>query len=80
MGWHSTIANRVTDNITKASSNRFIAFVYPKHTIGPDVEVSIHPTYATKAYTSTLLGARMEITSLRAGGHFLLHLELDFEQ
>ena len=29
--------------------------------IGPDLEVSIHPAYATKAYTSTLLGARMEI-------------------
>jgi porin len=29
--------------------------------IGPDLEVSIHPTYATKAYTTTLLDARMEI-------------------
>ena len=29
--------------------------------IGPDVEVSIHPSYATKAYTTTLLGARMEV-------------------
>ncbi len=29
--------------------------------IGPDLEVSIHPTYATKAYTTTLLGARMEV-------------------
>jgi porin len=29
--------------------------------IGPDLEVSIHPTYATKAYTTTLLSARMEI-------------------
>jgi porin len=29
--------------------------------VGPDVEVSIHPTYATKAYTTTLLGARMRI-------------------
>lgn len=29
--------------------------------IGPDLEVSIHPTYAAKAYTSTLLGARMQI-------------------
>ena len=29
--------------------------------IGPDLEVSIHPTYAPKAYTTTLLGARMEI-------------------
>jgi porin len=29
--------------------------------LGPDVEVSIHPTYATKAYTTTLLGARMRI-------------------
>jgi porin len=28
--------------------------------IGPDLEVSIHPTYANKAYTTTLLGARME--------------------
>jgi porin len=30
--------------------------------LGPDLEVSIHPMYATKAYTTTLLGARMEIT------------------
>ena len=30
--------------------------------LGPDVEVSIHPTYATRAYTTTLLGARMRIT------------------
>jgi porin len=29
--------------------------------IGPDLEVSVHPTYANKAYTTTLLGARMEI-------------------
>jgi len=29
--------------------------------IGPDVEVSVHPTYAVKAYNTTLLGARMEI-------------------
>jgi porin len=29
--------------------------------IGPDVEVSIHPTYAPKAYVTTLLSARMEI-------------------
>jgi len=29
--------------------------------IGPDLIVSIHPTYAPKAYTTTLLGARMEI-------------------
>ena len=29
--------------------------------VGPDVEVSIHPTYATRAYTTTLLGARMRI-------------------
>jgi porin len=29
--------------------------------IGPDIEVSIHPSYATKAYTTTLLGVRMEI-------------------
>ncbi len=29
--------------------------------VGPDVEVSVHPTYATKAYTTTLLGARMRI-------------------
>jgi len=26
-----------------------------------DLEVDIHPTYATKAYTTTLVGARMEI-------------------
>ena len=29
--------------------------------IGPDLEVSIHPTYVSKAYSTTLLGARMEI-------------------
>jgi porin len=29
--------------------------------LGPDVEVSIHPTYSAKAYTTTLLGARMRI-------------------
>ena len=29
--------------------------------VGPDLQVSIHPTYATKAYTTALLGARMRI-------------------
>ena len=29
--------------------------------LGPDLEVSIHPTYATRAYTTILLGARMRI-------------------
>jgi porin len=29
--------------------------------VGPDVEVSIHPTYATRAYATTLLSARMRI-------------------
>ena len=29
--------------------------------LGPDLEVSVHPTYAAKAYTTTLLGARMRI-------------------
>jgi porin len=29
--------------------------------LGPDIEVSIHPTYASRAYTTTLLGARMRI-------------------
>ena len=29
--------------------------------LGPDLEVSIHPAYATKKYTSTLLGLRMQI-------------------
>lgn len=29
--------------------------------LGPDVEVSIHPTYATRAYNTTLLSARMRI-------------------
>jgi porin len=29
--------------------------------VGPDLEVSIHPTYATRAYTTTLLSARMRI-------------------
>jgi len=28
---------------------------------GPDIEVSIHPTYAARAYTTALLGARMRI-------------------
>src|SRR5580698_5301145 len=29
--------------------------------VGPDLEVSIQPTYATRAYTTALLGARMRI-------------------
>jgi porin len=29
--------------------------------VGPDLEVSVHPTYAARAYTTTLLGARMRI-------------------
>ena len=29
--------------------------------IGPDLQVSVHPTYATKEYTTTLLSARMRI-------------------
>src|SRR5580658_4449745 len=29
--------------------------------LGPDVEVSIHPTYASRAYATTLLGARMRL-------------------
>lgn len=29
--------------------------------LGPNIEVLIHPTYAAKAYTTTLLGARMRI-------------------
>jgi len=29
--------------------------------VGPDIEVSVHPTYATRAYTTTLLSARMRI-------------------
>jgi porin len=29
--------------------------------IGPDVQVSIHPTYSEKAYTTVLLGARTRI-------------------
>jgi porin len=29
--------------------------------LGPDTEVSIHPAYAAKAYTTTILGARMRI-------------------
>lgn len=29
--------------------------------LGPDIEVSIHPTYAARAYTTTLLGARMRV-------------------
>jgi len=30
--------------------------------IGPDIEVSVHPAHATRAYATTLLGTRMEIT------------------
>ena len=29
--------------------------------LGPDLEISSHPTYASKAYTTALLGARMRI-------------------
>ena len=29
--------------------------------IGPDIEVSIHPTYAAKAYVTALLGMRMQV-------------------
>ena len=29
--------------------------------LGPDIEVSIHPTYATRTYSTTLLSARMRI-------------------
>jgi porin len=29
--------------------------------LGPDLQVDIHPMYAAKAYTTTLLGSRMEI-------------------
>ena len=29
--------------------------------VGPDLEVSIHPTNAAKAYTTTVLGTRMEV-------------------
>jgi porin len=29
--------------------------------IGPDVQVSIHPMYAAKSYTTVLLNARMRI-------------------
>ena len=29
--------------------------------LGPDLEVSSHPTYAGKAYTTALLGMRMRI-------------------
>jgi porin len=28
--------------------------------LGPDLEISIHPTYASKAYTTTVLGMRLE--------------------
>jgi len=30
--------------------------------IGPDVEVSIHPAYAARKYTTTLLGMRMQVS------------------
>jgi porin len=29
--------------------------------IGPDIEISMHPTYAIKTYTRTLVGARLRI-------------------
>jgi porin len=29
--------------------------------LGPDLEVSNHPTYASRAYTTALLGMRMRI-------------------
>jgi porin len=29
--------------------------------LGPDLEISNHPTYASKAYTTALLGMRMRI-------------------
>jgi porin len=29
--------------------------------LGPDLELSIHPTYASRAYTTALLGLRMRI-------------------
>jgi porin len=29
--------------------------------LGPDLEISNHPTYASKAYTAALLGMRMRI-------------------
>lgn len=29
--------------------------------VGPDLEISIHPTNVTRAYTTTLLGTRMEV-------------------
>jgi porin len=29
--------------------------------IGPDLEISIHPANATKAYTTALLGLRMRV-------------------
>jgi porin len=29
--------------------------------VGPDIEVSVHPMYAARAYTTTLLGARMRM-------------------
>jgi len=29
--------------------------------IGPNLQVSVHPTYAVKAYTTALLSARMEV-------------------
>jgi porin len=29
--------------------------------LGPDLEVSIHPTHASKAYTTAILGLRMRI-------------------
>jgi porin len=29
--------------------------------LGPDLEISVHPTFAPKAYLTALLGARMRI-------------------
>jgi porin len=43
----------------------FESFYRPRLTqsmdLGPDIEVSIHPTYAARPYSTTLLGARTRI-------------------
>jgi hypothetical protein len=61
---------RAAFNYSEPSSGKrhesvFESFYRPRVTqsidLSPDVEVSIHPTYATRAYTTTLLSVRMRI-------------------
>lgn len=54
-----------TTNTAKRNESLFETFYRVRFTksieFGPDLQVSIHPMYAVKAYTSTLLNARMRI-------------------